>query len=113
MLPCYSYTIIANCMIIWLSQPYGQSYLLSKTSVYLLQTTASLLHAVIVSEVKSTFYKINVHAALTPEQIWSHLKPAIEQANSLKEAFEQGAGKFVSLHLPFVTVCPSLSFMLD
>ena len=69
-----------------------------------LQTTASLLHAVIVSEIKSTFYKINVHAALTPEQIWGYLKPAIDQANSLREAYEGGGGKGVSLHLPFVTV---------
>ena len=58
-----------------------------------------------VSEVKSTFYKINVHAALTPDQIWCHLQPAIEQANSLREAYEDGENEGVSLRLPFVTVC--------
>ena len=57
-----------------------------------------------VSEIKSTFYKINVHSALTPDQIWSFLKPAIDQANSLKEAYEGGAGECVCLHLPFVIV---------
>ena len=56
------------------------------------------------SEMKSTFYKINVHAALTPEQIWNHLKPAIDQAKSLRATYEHGADKAVSLHLPFVTV---------
>ena len=61
-----------------------------------------------ISEIKSTFYKINVHAALTPDQIWNFLKPAIEQANSLKEAYESGAGQGVSLHLPFVTVSTTM-----
>ena len=78
------------------------------------QTTASLLQAVMVSEVKSTFYKINVHAALTPDQIWGHLQPAIKQADSLREAYEQGEDKGASLRLPFVTVrtpLESLSFI--
>lgn len=63
-----------------------------------------------VSEIRSTFYKINVHAALTPEQIWGYLKPAIDQANTLKEAYKGAVGQGMSLHLPFVTVstdfCP-------
>lgn len=65
------------------------------------------------SEVKSTFYKINVHAALTPDQIWNYLQPAIEQANSLREDYEQGENKAASLRLPFVTVCTLLSFALS
>ena len=69
-----------------------------------IQTTASLLHAVMISEVMSTFYKINVHAALTPDQIWRHLKPAIDQAESLSCAYQQAEGKAASTHLPFVTV---------
>ena len=73
------------------------------------QITARLLYAVVVSEVTSTFYKINVHAALTPEQIWGHLQPAIEQANSLREAYEHGKDKEHSLRLPFVTVCHTIS----
>ena len=69
-----------------------------------IQTTASLLHAVMVSEVRSTFYKINVHAALTPEKIWGYLEPAIDQANTLKEAYKCAVGQEMSLRLPFVTV---------
>ena len=76
-----------------------------------IQTTASLLHAVMVSEIRSTFYKINVHAALTPEKIWGYLKPAIDQANKLKEAFKGPVGQEMSLHLPFVTV--SVDFSTD
>ena len=69
-----------------------------------IQTTASLLHAVMVSDVRSTFYKINVHAALTPEKIWGYLEPAIDQANTLKEAYKCAEGQEMSLRLPFVTV---------
>lgn len=76
-----------------------------------IQTTASLLHAVMVSEIMSTFYKINVHAALTPEKIWGYLKPAIDQANKLKEAYKGAVGQRMSLHLPFVTV--SVDFPLE
>ena len=73
-------------------------------SCFIFQATASLLHGVLASEIKSTFHKINVHAALTPDQIWSFLKPAIDQANYLKEAYEGVVRKGVLLHLPFVTV---------
>ena len=69
-----------------------------------------------VSEVKSTFYKINVHAALTPDQIWCHLQPAIEQANSLREAYKAEENEGVSLRLPFVTVrslCIIITFELE
>ena len=76
-----------------------------------IQSTASLLHAVMVSEIRSTFYKINVHAALTPEKIWDYLKPAIDQANKLKEAYKGAVGQRMSLHLPFVTV--SVDFSLE
>ena len=56
------------------------------------------------AEIKSTFYKINVHAALTPDQIWGFFKPAVLQADALKEAYEGGAGTRSSLRVPFVTV---------
>ena len=67
--------------------------------------TASLLQAVMVSEVKPTFYKINVHAALTPDQILCHLQPAIEQANYFKEAYDNRGDNRDFLRVPFVTVC--------
>ena len=56
------------------------------------------------SEVKGTFHKVNVHSALTPDQIWSHLQPAIEQAKILKKGFKEAVDKGTLLHLPFVTV---------
>ncbi|CAI8052619.1 E3 ubiquitin-protein ligase rnf213-alpha [Geodia barretti] len=57
------------------------------------QATACLLHAVLTSEVKSTFHKINVHAALTPQQVGRHLHPAIEQARFLMNTPFDGKDK--------------------
>jgi hypothetical protein len=68
------------------------------------EATGTLLHAVMMSEVKSTFHKINVHSALTPDQIWTLLQPAITQANSLIVAYENSLDKGSSLHPPLITV---------
>ena len=45
--------------------------------------TACLLHAVFVAEVKTVFYKINVHAALTPVDIKKLLEPIFKEARRL------------------------------
>ena len=70
--------------------------------VFSLQTTAGLLHAVLSASVQSTFHKINVHTALTPDQIWKYFEPVIDQATFLEEVWRLHGG--VSLRRPFVTV---------
>ena len=55
------------------------------------QATAELLYGVLTAQLKSTFHKINVHAAMTPADIQKYFKPVFEQANALKEAFERRA----------------------
>ena len=54
----------------------------------LLQKTAKLLHAVLIAQVMPTFYKINVHAAMTPADIQNCVTPIIDQAERLKTAYE-------------------------
>lgn len=58
---------------------------------FILQATAELLHAVLTAQLKSTFHKINVHAAMTPADVQKYFKPVFEQADALKEAFERRA----------------------
>ena len=53
------------------------------------QATAAFLHALLNSEVQDTFYKINVHAAMTPSEVEHQLKPAFSQAKVLKEKHDQ------------------------
>lgn len=38
------------------------------------------------AEVKSTFHKINVHAAMSPSEVKSHLEPIFRQAKDLERA---------------------------
>ena len=47
--------------------------------------TARLLQAVLSAEVESTFHKINVHAALTPDKIKEMLEPVFRQAEHLQD----------------------------
>ena len=56
-----------------------------------LQATANLLFGVLTAQLKSTFHKINVHAAMTPADIQNQFEPVFEQAKALKEAFERRA----------------------
>ena len=60
------------------------------------QSTGSLLYGVLCAQIKSTFHKLNVHAALTPTDIRKHLKPVFTQAKRMQEAITQT--------VPFVTV---------
>ena len=83
---------------------------MAHNTIILLQATAELLHAIRASEVVSTFHKINVHAALTPCQVWHLLQPAIKQANSLQDAYKSSKAKVASLHVPLVTVSVNTYF---
>ena len=53
------------------------------------QSTASLLYGLLFAQIKPTFHKLNVHAAMTPADIWNYLNPVFMQAKKLKEAFMQ------------------------
>ena len=59
--------------------------------ILLSQTTAELLYAVLTAHVKSTFHKINVHAAMTPTDIHNYFQPVFQQARALRKAFERKA----------------------
>ena len=69
-----------------------------------LQATASLLYGVLNAELKPTFYKVNVHAAMTPSNIHSYFQPVFEQARALKEAYNRRARDNAVYKVPFVTV---------
>ena len=56
------------------------------------------------AQIKPTFYKLNVHAAMTPADIWNHFEPVFAQAKVLQEAFESRVKEAPTLRLPFVTV---------
>ena len=82
----------------------------------LTKAVASLLHAVMNAEIKLTFHKVNVHAAMTPSDILGHLQPVFDQARSLKESYKERAGKTSPNKVPVVTVSqhlPSHSFCCD
>ena len=66
------------------------SYFLTSYYMYL-QSTAELLYAVLTARLKSTFHKINVHAAMTPTDIHSYFQPVFKQAKALRDAFERRA----------------------
>ena len=53
------------------------------------QATAAFLHALLNSEVQDTFYKINVHAAMTPSEVEHQLEPAFSHAKVLKEKHDR------------------------
>ncbi len=48
-----------------------------------------LLHAVLCAQIKPTFHKINVHAAMTPSDIQEHFKPVFDQARELSDAYDK------------------------
>ena len=53
------------------------------------EATARLLLAILSAEVKTTFHKINVHAALTPADIEKLFEPVFSQAKDLREAYQK------------------------
>lgn len=52
-----------------------------------MQASAKLFHIVLSAKLKPTFYKINVHAAMTPADIEQELAPVICHAKQIKEAY--------------------------
>ena len=71
------------------------------------QTTASLLHGVLSAQLKPTFHKVNVHAAMTPTDILSCFEPVFKQARMLREAYQHRQDSS-SVRVPFVTVSSAL-----
>ena len=57
------------------------------------KATANLLQAILLAEVATTFYKINVHAALTPTEIKKQFLPIFDQAKLLEKIEQQGQKK--------------------
>ena len=53
------------------------------------ETAAHLLNAILKAQVKPSFYKINVHAAMTPVEIQKYFTPVIEQAELLLRMYKQ------------------------
>ena len=41
------------------------------------------------AQIKPTFHKINIHAAMTPADIHKLLEPVFEQAKQLKDSFDK------------------------
>ena len=80
----------------------GISYFIPNTHTH--QSTASLLYGVLNAQIKPTFHKLNVHAAMTPADIWNHLNPVFTQAKKLQDAFNSWTADTLSLRVPFVTV---------
>ena len=54
-----------------------------------LESTANLLQAILKVQVKSSFHKINVHAALTPAEIKALFSPVIEQAFLVQTIYQK------------------------
>ncbi len=54
-----------------------------------------LLHAVLCAQIKPTFHKINIHAAMTPSDIQEHFKPVFEQAKELSDAYHKSKERVV------------------
>ena len=53
------------------------------------KTAAHLMHAILKAQVKPSFHKINVHAAMTPAEIKGHFAPVLEQAELLHDMYQQ------------------------
>ena len=79
---------------------------LTLSNAHVHQSTASLLYGVLFAKIKPTFHKLNVHAAMTSDDIWNHLNLAFSQAMKIQDAF-QNKSKMAEtpfLKVPFVTV---------
>ena len=66
------------------------------------QSTASLLYGIMFAQIKPTFYKINIHSAMTATDLWNSLEPVFSQAKVLQETFNMMDTS--TLDTPFVTV---------
>lgn len=61
------------------------------------EATARLLNAVLMAEVVPMFHKINVHAALTPQEIKSLFDPVFSQAKLLHDIYYQKEDKMFTV----------------
>lgn len=79
------------------------------------ETTASLLHAILHAEVEPIFYKINVHAAMTPADVKKEFIPIIKQARQLQHSCqlmrreENSSSEGDPYNTPFVNVSVAVS----
>ena len=55
------------------------------------ETTACLLHAILLAKVESPFYKFNIHAAMTPSEVKKLFEPVFTQAKDLHNIYQQKA----------------------
>lgn len=53
------------------------------------EAVSHLVHAILLAKVVPTFHKINVHAAMTPSEVKSQLRPVFSQANVLLKRCQQ------------------------
>lgn len=53
------------------------------------EAMAQLFYALLYAQVKPTFHKINIHAAMTPIEIKTILEPAFSQAKYLQQIHQQ------------------------
>jgi hypothetical protein len=53
------------------------------------EAMAQLLFAILQAQVQLTFYKINVHAAMTPAEVKREFKPVLNRARGLMKAFSK------------------------
>ena len=65
------------------------------------KSLANLLHALLLAEVAPMFYKMCIHAAMTPSEVQNYLEPVFQQANTL---LEMQKGRTSSIGIPLVTV---------
>ena len=75
-----------------------------KTFKHMHQSTARLFYRILFTQIKPTFHKLNVHAAMTPTDIWNQLEPVFTQAKKLCVAFKNKVVDTSTLSAPFVTV---------
>ena len=75
-----------------------------KTFKHTHKSTARLFYRILFTQIKPTFHKLSVHAAMTPADIWNHLEPVFTQARKLVVAFKDKVVDTSTLSAPFVTV---------
>eukprot|EP00731_Ephydatia_muelleri_P021734 Em0014g325a len=74
--------------------------------------TAKLLQAVYYAQLKPTFYKLNIHAALSPLEIQEFLKPAFDHASNLQQLGLKRT-PFVTVFLDEVNTSSCLGLLKD
>ena len=65
------------------------------------KSLANLLHALLLAKVAPMFYKICIHAAMTPSEVQNYLNPVFQQAETLLKIQKERTS---STETPLVTV---------